>query len=118
MAKLEELRPNASVRGIVPDVLVSVINLNWFGDAAVELTYKTPSGKVSNVLLYRDKVRVEIVEHGRPWSFDGDGYLQALYRRSLERLIRSRAFFPATSQTPIATSLKPHSILFDVIVEH
>ena len=31
-------------------------------------------GKVANELLYRhDEPRIEIVEQGQPWSFDGDG---------------------------------------------
>jgi hypothetical protein len=39
------------------------------GSHAVELTYKDPSGKVANELLYRDdEPRIEIVEAGRPWS--------------------------------------------------
>ncbi len=76
MSRLEELRPNAAVRGILPDALVTVVNTNWFGSEALELTYKDPGGRVANVLLYRhDEPRLEIVEQGRPWSFDGDGGL-------------------------------------------
>jgi len=42
----------------------------------LELTYETPEGKVANELLYRDdEPRIEVVGHGRPWSFDGDGGL-------------------------------------------
>jgi GAF domain-containing protein len=43
--------------------------------AAVELApRKSPNGKVANELLYRhDEARVEVVELGRTWSFDGDG---------------------------------------------
>src|SRR5881296_2625379 len=74
MSKLEELRPNAAVRGLLPDSLVTVVNVQWFGSEALELTYKTPTGKVANELLYRhDESRLEVVEQGRPWSFDGDG---------------------------------------------
>jgi superfamily II DNA or RNA helicase len=72
--KLEDLQPNAAVRGLLPDALVTVVNVQWFGSEALELTYKTPAGKVANQLLYRDdEPRLEVVEHGRPWSFDGDG---------------------------------------------
>ena len=72
MSKLEALQPNSTVRGILPDCLVTVVNVQWFGSAALELTYKTPTGKVANELLYRhDEPRVEVVELGRPWSFDG-----------------------------------------------
>jgi len=76
MSKLEDLQLNAAVRGILPDGLVTVVSVQWFGSEALELTYKTPAGKVANELLYRhDEPRLEVVEHGRPWSFDGDGGL-------------------------------------------
>jgi hypothetical protein len=76
MIELEQLQPKAAVRGIVPDTPVVVVSVQWFGSEAVELTYKTPSGKVANEPLYRhDEPRLELVEQGRPWGFDGDGAL-------------------------------------------
>ena len=76
MARLEELTRGASVKGILPDCLVTVVSVNWFGSEALELTYKDPGGRVANQLFYRhDEARLEIVEQGRPWSFDGDGSL-------------------------------------------
>lgn len=76
MTKLEHLLPNAAVRGILPDALVTVVNVQWFGSEALELTYKGPDGRVANRLLYRhDEPAIEVVEQGRPWSFDGDGAL-------------------------------------------
>ncbi len=53
MTKLEHLTPNAAVRGLLPDCLVTVVSVQWFGSEALELTYKTPAGKVANELLYR-----------------------------------------------------------------
>ena len=74
--KLEDLQANAAVHGILSDSLVTVVSVQWFGSEALELTYKTPTGKVANELLYRhDEARLEIVEVGRPWSVDGDGAL-------------------------------------------
>ncbi len=74
MSKLEDLQPSAAVRGVLPDELVSVVSVQWFGSEAVELTYKTAAGRVANELIYRhDEPRIEVVELGRPWSFDGDG---------------------------------------------
>ncbi|MBP6808937.1 MAG: hypothetical protein KA125_11720, partial [Chromatiaceae bacterium] len=68
--QLEQLQTNAAIRGILPDALVTVVSVQWFGSEALELTYKTPDGKVANELLYRDaESRLEIVEQGRPWSF-------------------------------------------------
>ena len=76
MMTLEQLQTNAALRGIVPDALVTVVNVQWFGSEALELTYKTADGKVANELLYRhDDPRPELVEQGRLWSLDGDGAL-------------------------------------------
>src|SRR5437879_4837165 len=76
MGKLEDLKPNTSARGILPDCLVTVVGVQWFGSEALELTYKDPGGKVANQLLYRhDEPHIEVVQQGRPWSFDGDGSL-------------------------------------------
>ena len=35
MAKLEELTPNAQVRGIRPDQLVTVVSVQWHGVTSV-----------------------------------------------------------------------------------
>jgi hypothetical protein len=84
MIRLEDLKPNASVRGILTSSLVTVVNVQWHGTAAVELTYKTLEGKVANELLYRhDEPRIEIVQEGRPWSFDGEGGLFRLVSEAL-----------------------------------
>ena len=35
MMKLEDLQPNAAVRGLLPDSLVTVVNVQWFGSEAL-----------------------------------------------------------------------------------
>ena len=40
MTHLEDMKLNASVRGILPNGLVTVVSVQWFGAAAIELTYK------------------------------------------------------------------------------
>src|SRR5271154_4738382 len=82
MTRLEDLTPTAAVRGILPDQAVTVVNVQWFGSEALELTYKGPTGRVANELLYRhDEPRLEVIERGRPWSFDGDGVCFGSFRR-------------------------------------
>lgn len=74
--RLEDLQPNVAVRGILPEALVTVVSVQWYGDNALELTYKDPAGRVANEVLYRsDEARLEVAEKGKPWSFDGDGKL-------------------------------------------
>ena len=34
MIQLEQLQPNAAVRGLVPDAIVVVVSVQWFGSQA------------------------------------------------------------------------------------
>jgi len=40
MIKLEDLQPNATLRGILPDDLVTVVNVPWYGSGAAEIRFK------------------------------------------------------------------------------
>lgn len=51
MSRLDELMPNASVKGILPNGLVTVVSVQWHGSEALQLTYRTPEGMVANELL-------------------------------------------------------------------
>jgi uncharacterized protein DUF1156 len=94
MPRLEDLQPHAAVRGILPDGLVTVVSVQWFGSEALELTYKDAAGRVANMLLYRyDEAHLEVVEHGRPWSFDGDGSLFRLVSEA-QRIRLAHLFDP------------------------
>ena len=98
------------MRGILPDELVTVVNAQWFGDSAIELTYKNASGKVANQLLFRhDEPRIEVVEQGRPWSFDGDG---ALFRLVAEahRIRLAHLFDPVLAVHTSLVDPLPHQI--------
>ena len=110
MIKLEQLQPNAAVRGILPDALVTVVSVQWFGSEALELTYKTPAGKVANELLYRhDEPRLEVVEQGRPWSFDGDGALFRLVSEA-QRIRLAHLFDPVLAVHTSVVDPLPHQI--------
>jgi len=110
MAKLEDLKREATVKGILPDCLVTVIDVKWYGSAAVELTYKDPSGKPSVVLLYRDREpTLEIAETGRPWSFDGDGKLFRLVSEA-HRINLAHLFDPLLAIHTSMVDPLPHQI--------
>jgi len=110
MLKLEDLKPNATLRGILPDALVTVVSVQWFGSEAIELTYKTHAGKVANELLYRhDEQRLEIVEQGRPWSFDGDGALFRLVSEA-QRIHLAYLFDPVLAVHTSIVEPLPHQI--------
>ena len=108
--KLEDLTTNAAVRGILDGSLVTVVNVKWFGDSAVELTYKDPSGGLANELLYRnDEARMEIVERGRPWSFDGDGERFRLVSEA-QRISLAHLFDPVLAVHTSDVEPLPHQI--------
>ena len=110
MTKLEALTPNASIRGILPDRLVAVVQVQWFGSEALELTYKDPTGRVANQLLYRhDEPRLEVVEEGRPWSFDGDGALFRLVSEA-HRIRLAHLFDPLLAVHTSLVDPLPHQI--------
>src|SRR3954464_11568580 len=110
MSKLEALLPNSMVKGILPDCLVTVVTIQWFGTTAVELTYKRPAGKVANELLYRhDEPRIEVVELGRPWSFDGDGALFRLVSEA-HRIRLAHLFDPVLAVHTSLVEPLPHQI--------
>ncbi len=108
--RLEDLQPNAAVRGVLPDQLVTVVNVQWFGSHALELTYKGPSGRVANELLYRhDEPRLDVVEKGRPWSFDGDGRLFRLVSEA-HRIRLAHLFDPVLAVHTSLIEPLPHQI--------
>jgi hypothetical protein len=45
MARLEDLTRGASLRGIIPNVLVTIIDVQWYGSDAVALTYNDACGQ-------------------------------------------------------------------------
>src|SRR5665213_2004728 len=108
--RLEDLQPNAAIRGILSDQLVTVVSVQWFGSQALELTYKGQTGRVANELLYRhDEPRLLVVEQGRPWSFDGDGRLFRLVSEA-HRIRLAHLFDPVLAVHTSLVEPLPHQI--------
>ncbi|MBS1724658.1 MAG: DUF3883 domain-containing protein [Armatimonadetes bacterium] len=110
MTKLEDLKPNATVRGILPERAVTVVGTQWYGTSAVELTYKDAEGKVANTLLYRsNEPDLAIVEEGRPWSFDADGNQFRLVSEA-NRIRLAHLFDPVLAVHTSIVEPLPHQI--------
>src|ERR1700752_5217711 len=108
--KLEDLQPNIAVRGILPEALVTVVNVQWYGDSALELTYKDPAGRVSNEVLYRaDEARLQVEKKARQWSFDGDGNLFRLVPEA-HRIRLGHLFDPVLAFHTSLVEPLPHQI--------
>lgn len=110
MTALEDIQPDAAVRGIVADHPVRIVSVEWIGTQAINLVYRQPDGDVSETTLYReDECRLGIETLGRNWSFDGDaGFLRLV--TEADRIALAHHFNPYLA---IHTSLidpLPHQI--------
>lgn len=76
MAKLEDLKQGAQIKGIDPAGPVTVIQVKWFGSEVVELTYRDQKGQPDTELLYRDREAVPGCDP--PWHRRQDSKLDLL----------------------------------------
>ena len=110
MATLEEITRGAAVKGILPDGLVSIIDVRWIGTVAIEATYKDSAGRLGNELIYRDREpTLEVAETGSPWSFDGDGALFRLLSEA-NRIRLAYLFDPLLAVHTSLVDPLPHQI--------
>jgi len=74
MLKLEEIKKDAQVRGIVEGQVVRVVTVEPIGEHALTVYYKDSSGKLAERMLFRsDELSLELATVGRPWAFDANG---------------------------------------------
>ena len=110
MARLEELKRGAIVKGVLPDGFITVIDVSWIGSVAIELTYKDSKGKLANELVYRDREGdLEIMEAGKPWSFEGDSDLFRLVSEA-HRIRLAYLFDPLLAVHSSLVDPLPHQI--------
>jgi SNF2 family DNA or RNA helicase len=108
--RLEDLTPGTRLRGLLPDRTITVVQTNWHGTAALELTYRDDEGRVSQQLLYRaDEPRLEVEDTGRAWSFDADGKLFRLASEAL-RIRLAHLFDPYLAVHTSNLEPLPHQI--------
>ncbi len=110
MARLEDLKRGAVVKGILPDGFVTIIDVKWFGSDVLELTFKDSHGKLGNQIIYREnEADLTILEAGRPWSFDGDPNLFRLVSEA-HRIRLAYLFDPLLAVHTSVVEPLPHQI--------
>ena len=73
MVTLDRLAPGASLVGIEPTLVVTVVAVVPIGDA-FRVIYTTPEGTLKDRLLSRaDEPSISLATTERPWAFDGNG---------------------------------------------
>jgi superfamily II DNA or RNA helicase len=110
VAKLEDLKPGARVRGIRGNETVEIIEAKWHGGDIVELTFRTASGKPDTELLFRDReASLEVQEGGPRWSYMGDGGLFRLVSEA-RRIQLAHLFDPLLAVHTSLVEPLPHQI--------
>jgi SNF2 family DNA or RNA helicase len=110
MATLESLKPGMTVRGLLPDRSVAVVQAEWLGSEALTLTYRDGAGKVAQELLGReDESRLTVEQAGRSWSMDADGRLFRLVSEA-KRISLAYLFDPFLAVQTSNLEPLPHQI--------
>jgi len=72
--KLEEITPGASLDGVEPASVVTIVAAIALPPDSLQLVYRLPDGALRERLLSRaDETSLKPATAGRPWSFGGDG---------------------------------------------
>ena len=120
MLKLEDIKKDAQIRGILADEIVRVVQTEPVGDNAVTVYYKDNQGRLGEQMLFRsDEARLELAQAGRPWGFDAEG---ADFKLSLEalRIRLAHLFDPMMAVHTANVEPLPHQIsaVYEAMLPH
>ena len=111
MAQLEALTRGARIAGLAGDQVAAVVDAKWFGQQAVEVTYKIEqTGQVGSRLVFRtDEPILEVIDQGAHWAFDapGDRFRLAMEAR---RIRLAYLFDPLLALSTSQVEPLPHQI--------
>jgi hypothetical protein len=110
MTRLEELCKGAIVEGVEYGGPVTVFDVEWAGDNALELVCKDASGSVDQLLLYRhNETQLKLLDSADGWVFDGDGEAFRLVMEAY-RLKMAHLFDPYLAVHSSLIEPLPHQI--------
>lgn len=110
MSQLEDVTIGRQVNGLVARDTVTVVAVQWYGNAVLEVTFKNSKGQLANQLLYReDEGRIEVLDNHLPWSFDADANQMRLVSEAY-RINLAHIFDPYLAVHTSAVEPLPHQI--------
>jgi hypothetical protein len=109
-ARLEDLKPDALVKGLVGRETVRIVTAAMLGDAACKVVHRGQDGALGEQLLFRsNEAGLELVGGGRKWSFAGSGDLFRLVSEA-ERIELAYRFDPYVAVSSSTIDPLPHQI--------
>ena len=116
MTCLEDLKPDALVKGLVGKEAVRLISVQRMGDMACQVFYRCQDGSTGDTIVFRSsEADLELVSGGRKWSFEGDGELFRLVSEA-ERIRLAYLFDPYVAVSSSTIDPLPHQI--SAVYEH
>jgi len=116
MTCLEDLKPDALVKGLVGKEAVRLISVQRMGDMACQVFYRGQDGSTGDTIVFRSsEADLELVSGGRKWSFEGDGELFRLVSEA-ERIRLAYLFDPYVAVSSSTIDPLPHQI--SAVYEH
>ncbi|MCC6973387.1 MAG: DUF3883 domain-containing protein [Anaerolineae bacterium] len=110
MTQLEQLQRGVTVRGIIPERVVTLVDVQWHGTNAVEVVFRQDDGRLGSQLLYREnEASLVIVQAERLWAFDVDGTLLRLVSEAY-RIHLAHLFDPVLAVHTSLIEPLPHQI--------
>jgi SNF2 family DNA or RNA helicase len=107
---LEGLSTGTRLTGLAASGVATVESVQWIGQQALRVIFRDGQGQLAERLLYRDdEPSLDVVETGRPWSFDGDGDLLRLVSEAY-RINLAWLFDPYVAITTSIIEPLPHQI--------
>jgi superfamily II DNA or RNA helicase len=107
---LEDLTKGTIIKGVLPNQVVTVVDVKWFGSDVIELIYRETNGCLNNELLYRDReATLEIITRDCPWNFNADGGLLRLVSEA-HRIRLAHLFDPMLAVHTSLVEPLPHQI--------
>ena len=110
MLKLEDIKKDAQIRGIQPEEIVRIVQVEAVGNAAITVYYKDSQGSLGEQMLFRsDEARLEMAIEGRSWAFDAPG---AEFKLGIEahRITQAALFDPMMAIHTSNVEPLPHQI--------
>ncbi len=113
--KLEDLKTDSQVLGIVGKEAVKIISSQMMGDAC-QVVFRDSVGNINSQILFRDaESLLEITNKGRNWSFDGNGENFRIVSEA-ERIRLAYLFDPYVAVSSSSIEPLPHQI--SAVYEH
>ncbi len=108
--RLEDLQHGTRVTGLSSGGTVTVQSVNWIGDHAANVIFADDDNNLGQRIVYRDdEATLDVVQAGRPWSFDADGALLRLVAEA-DRIRLAWLYDPYVAVTTSIIEPLPHQI--------